>query len=62
MKSSKCNHVISKLDQTNLIFFFERELENYVDMEDEISLVNNRSSFSDAIDGLLVDSSRYKGE
>lgn len=38
MKSHECNHVNSKLGQTNLIFFFERELENYVDTENEVCL------------------------
>lgn len=59
MKSNEYTCVNSKLGQANLIFFFERELENYVDTEDEICLVNNRSSFSDAIDDLPVDSSMY---
>lgn len=59
MKSHECNHVNLKLGQTHLIFFFERELENFVDTENEICLVNNSSSFSDAIDDLSVDSSMY---
>lgn len=39
------------------LIYFEGELENYVDTEDEVCLVNNRSSFSDAVDDLPVDSS-----
>lgn len=46
-----------KLGQTNLISFFERELEDRVHTEDEICLVNYRSSFSDAIDDRPINSS-----
>lgn len=59
MKSNECRHGNSKLGKISLIFFFERELEIYVDIEDEVYLVNNRSMFSDAIDDLPLDSSTY---
>lgn len=57
LKNKKWRCVNNKLGQTNLISSFERELENCVDTEDEVSLVNYRSSFSDAIGNIPTDSS-----
>lgn len=57
LKNKEWRYVNNKLGQNNLIFSFERKLEDCVDTEDEIGLVNYRSSFSDAIGNIPIDSS-----
>lgn len=57
LKNKEWRYVNNKLVQNNLIFCFEKELEDCVDTEDEIGLVNHRSSFSDAIGNIPINSS-----